>query len=135
MKTAFTFALLALAGGTTLGTDYSKERAVKVENEFQLATETEMTTERDGQPVEGRGGGGSMKSDSTWHIVQVDEVQAHEGKKPTKVKRSYEKVGAEASFPFGDTENTAQLERPFEGTTLPLTADYDAVKAETLTGR
>src|SRR5258706_293917 len=82
-----------------------------------------------------RGGGGSMKSDSTWHIVQVDEVQAHEGKKPTKVKRSYEKVGGEASFSFGDTENTAQLESPFEGATLQLSGDDDDVKVEFLDGK
>jgi hypothetical protein len=76
-----------------------------------------------------------MKSDSTWHVVQVDEVQAHEGKKPTKVKRSYEKVGGEASFSFGETENTAQLESPFEGATLQLSGDDDDVKVEFLDGK
>ncbi len=135
MKTAFTFTLLALAGGTALSTDYSKERSVKVDSSFQLATETETTRERDGQPVEGRGGGGSMKSDSTWHVVQIDEVQAHEGKKPTKVKRSYEKVGGEANVAFGENENTIPFESPFEGATLQLSGDDEDVKVEFVDGK
>jgi hypothetical protein len=135
MKTAFSCALLALAGATALGTDYSKDRALKIESQFQLATETETSRERDGQPVEGRGGGGSMKSDTTWHVVQVDEVLAHEGKKPTKVKRNYEKVGGEATMAFGENENTAQLESPFEGATLQLSGDDDDVKVEFLDGK
>lgn len=135
MKTAFTFALLALAGGASLGTDYSKERSLKVDSEFSLSTETETTRERDGQPVEGRGGGGSMKVDSSYHVVQIDEVQAHEGRKPTKVKRTYEKVGGEASFAMGDNENTTQMESPFEGATLQLSGDDDNVKVEFLEGK
>lgn len=135
MKTAFTFALLVLAGGATLGTDYSKERALKIESSFQLAMETtESTQERDGQPVEGRGGAGG-KTDSTWHVVQLDEVQAHEGRKPTKVKRTYEKVGGELNMSFGENENTIPLESPFEGSTLQLTGDDDDVKVEFLEGK
>ena len=135
MKTAFTFALLALAGGAPLATDYSKPRAVKVESEFQLATETETTRERDSQPVEGRGGGGSMKMESSWQSVHVDEVQAHEGQKPTKVKRHYEKVGGEATMAFGENENTTPLESPFEGATLQLSGDGDDVKVEFVDGK
>jgi len=134
MKTAFTFALLVLAGGATLGTDYSKERVLKVDYEYQMAADTEMSSERDGQPVEGRGGG-SIKSDTTYHIVQLDEVQAHEGKKPTKVKRTYEKVGGEANMSFGENENTTPLESPYEGATLQLTGDDDDVKVKFLEGK
>jgi hypothetical protein len=135
MKTAFTFALLVLAGGVTLGTDYSKERVLKVDYEYQMAMEqTEMSMERDGQPVEGRGGAGA-KMDTTWHIVQLDEVQAHEGKKPTKVKRTYEKVGGEANMTFGENENTTPLESPFEGATLQLTGDDEDVKVKFLEGK
>ena len=135
MKTAFTFALLALVGGTTLGTDYAKERALKIETDYQVAMETvESSMERDGQPVEGRGMGGG-KSDSTWHIVQVDEVQSHEGKKPTKVKRTYEKVGGERNFSMGDTDRKSDLESPFEGATLQLTGEGENVKVEFLEGK
>jgi len=135
MKTAFTFALLVLAGGATLGTDYSKERVLKVEYDYQMATETETTMERDGQPVEGRGGGGAAKMDTTWHIVQLDEVQGHEGKKPTKVKRTYEKVGGEANMSFGENETNTPLESPYEGATLQLTGDDEDVKVKFLEGK
>ncbi len=76
-----------------------------------------------------------MKSDSTWHVVQVDEVQAHEGKKPTKVKRSYEKVGGEANVAFGENENTIPFESPFEGATLQLSGDDEDVKVEFVDGK
>ena len=136
MKTAFVLTLIALAGGATLTTDYSKDRALKVDYEYQLALETtEMSMERDGQPVEGRGGGAGMKMDTTWHVVSVDEVQAHEGKKPTKVKRTFEKVGGEANMAFGENENTTQLESPFEGATLQLSGDDEDVKVEFLDGK
>jgi hypothetical protein len=135
MKIAFTCALLALAGGATLTTDYTKERALKIESSYQLALEqTEMSVERDGQPVEGRGGAG-MKTDMTWHTVQVDEVLAHEGKKPTKVKRSYEKAGGERNMTFGENDNTSPIESPFEGATLQLSGDGDEVKVEFLEGK
>jgi len=135
MKTAFTFTVLALAGGASLGTDYSKERALKVDYDYHVAMETvESSMERDGQPVEGRGMGGG-KSDSTWHIVQVDEVQSHEGKKPTKVKRTYEKVGGERNFSMGEQEMNNPLESPFEGTTLQLTGEGEDVKVEFLEGK
>jgi hypothetical protein len=63
--------------------------------------------------------------------VQVDEVQAHEGRKPTKVKRTYDKVAGEVKF--GD--NTLPLESPFEGSTLALTGDDENVKVEFLEGK
>ncbi|MBK7644655.1 MAG: hypothetical protein IPJ19_16705 [Planctomycetes bacterium] len=130
MRTAFTCALLALAGGVTLGTDYTKERAVKVDSEFSLSREvTEMTMERDGEPVDmpDRGNG---KTEQNWHIVQVDTVQERDGKKPSKVKRHYEKVGGE--FDMGD--NQVELSSPFDATTLELTADGDDVKVEVVEG-
>jgi hypothetical protein len=129
MKTAFTFALFALAGGATLSTDYSKERVLKIESSVHVTSEvTEMT--RDGEPI-----AGGMKSDSTWHVVQLDEVLEHEGLKPTKVKRTYEKVGGESSRTFGENESKNDLESPFEGSTLQLTADGEDVKVSFLEGK
>ena len=129
MKIAFTCALLALAGGATLTTDYTKERALKIESTFHLASEvTEMT--RDGEAIQG-----GMKNDTTWHIVQQDEVQAHEGKKPTKIKRTYEKVGGESTRTFGENENKSDLESPFEGLTLQLAAEGDEVKVSVVDGK
>jgi hypothetical protein len=136
MKTAFTFALLVLAGGAPLGTDYSKDRAIKVEYEYQEALEqTEFSMERDGQPVEGRGGAGGFKSDVSWNVVQLDEVQTHEGKKPTKVKRSFEKVGGERKMTMGENDTTTPLESPFEGATLQISGEGDEVKVEFLEGK
>jgi len=135
MKTALTFTLLALAGGATLATDYSKDRAIKVEYEYQEALEqTEFSMERDGQPVESRGGGG-FKSESSWNIVQLDEVQSHEGAKPTKVKRSFEKVGGEREMTLGDTPNSNPIESPFEGATLQISGEGADVKIEFLEGK
>jgi len=134
MKTAFTFTLLALAGAATLGTDYSKERALKVDYQYEESLEqTEFSMERDGQPVDRPGGG--FKSESSWSIVQLDEVQAHEGQKPTKVKRSFEKVGGERTRTMGENETTTPLESPFEGATLQISGEGEDVKVEFLEGQ
>ncbi len=133
MKAALFCSLLALAGGVTLSTDYTKERALKIETQIHVTNETtEMT--RDGEPME-MPGGGHPKSENTWHIVQVDTVTAHEGSKPTKVKRHYEKVGGETVFSMGDNENQRDLESPFDGTTLELSGDGDEVKVEFVEGK
>jgi hypothetical protein len=136
MKTAFTFVLLALAGGASLATDYSKDRALKVDYQYEESLEqTEFSMERDGQPVERPGGGGAFKSETSWSIVALDEVVAHEGKLPTKVKRSFEKVGGERTMSMGENENTTPLESPFEGATLQISGEGDDVKVEFLEGK
>lgn len=135
MRTAITCALFALAGGATLATDYSKERVLKIDSEVNLAMETtEMSMERDGQPQD-NSGRGMMKSDTIWHIVQLDEVVAHEGQKPTKVKRSYEKVGGKVDASMGERDMSHEIESPFDGTTLQLSGEGDDVKVEFLEGK
>lgn len=132
MKTAFACTLVALAGGVTLSTDYTKERSLKIESEIHATSETtEMT--RDGEPVE-MPGGSHPKRESTWHVVQIDSLLAHEGNQPTKVKRHFESVGGKMEFSMGDQANSTDLESPFEGATLELSADGGEVKIEFVEG-
>lgn len=130
MKAALVSAIALLAGGVTLTTDYTKERTLKIDSKIHVTSETtEMT--RDGEPMDMPG---HPKSENTWHIVQTDTLGAHEGNKPTKVKRHYEKVGGETVFSMGENENSRDLESPFEGATLELSGDGDEVKIEFLEG-
>jgi hypothetical protein len=76
-------------------------------------------------------GGGGMKSEGERHVVQVDQVLAHEGNKPTKVKRHFDKVGGKTSF----NENDMDVESPFEGATVELTGDGADVKLEFVEGK
>lgn len=131
MKIALFSTIALLAGGVTLTTDYTKERTLTIETKIHVTNETTERT-RDGEPMDLPG---HPKSENTWHIVQTDTVNAHEGNKPTKVKRHYETVGGESVFSMGDQEpRENELKSPFEGTTLQLSGDGDEVKVEFLEG-
>ena len=89
------FALLIVsaaltAGGLSLHTRYEKDHALRVEVEMSMSMDTETKMERDGQPVEGRGGMGSMSSESEYKEVHVDQIVEADGGKAAKVKRHFE---------------------------------------------
>ena len=72
-----------------------------------------MEMERDGQPVEGMGGGMSMES--THKEVHVDKVVEAKDGKPTKIHRSFEKVGGKSSrsmVPGAIDSSTSKLMPP-----------------------
>jgi hypothetical protein len=111
--------LLVLPGSVTLSTQYKADRALRMEIESSLKLETTtMEMERDGQPVEGMGGG--MSSETTHKEIHVDKVVAAKDGKPTKVHRSFEKVGGKSSRSMGENSSDTDIESPFDGVTLEI---------------
>jgi len=126
----------AFAEGGTLATDYTRERTMRVEIErtIEMAT-TEFSMERDGEPVEGRGGRGGGATATKQHIVHVDDVLEHEDGAPKRVRRAFKSVGGSTTFEAGENSGSTDLESPFEDLTLELSVDEDGdVAAEVVEG-
>lgn len=123
-----------LLGGQLLSTRYEAEQTLRVEIETVIAIDTEMSMERDGQPVEGRGGGGGMSSESEYKEVRVDTIVAAEKGKPTKVKRTFEELGGTRSASFGEESRDSDVESPLEGVTVLLSGEGDDVEVEVVEG-
>lgn len=116
--------LLVLPGGVSLSTQYKADRALRMEIESSLKMETTtMEMERDGQPIEGMPGG--MSTETRHKEVHVDKVVDAKDGKPTKVHRSFEKVGGKSSRSMGDNSNETDLESPFDGVTLEIKRGAD----------
>jgi hypothetical protein len=129
------FLLLALPGGVTLSTQYKADRALRMEINTSLKMETTtMEMERDGQPVEGMGGG--MSSETTHKEVHVDKVVEAKDGKPTKVHRSFEKVGGKSSRSMGENSNDTDIESPLDGVTLEIKrGEGDKIEVTTVDGK
>lgn len=130
------FAGLLLSGGQTLATKYGTERTLKFEiSSSQTLESTSMEMEVDGEPQENpRGmGGASMENETT--EIHVDHVLEIADGKPTKMRRTFEKVGGTSSMTFGENSRDSKIESPFEGVTLELVAGKDgAVEATVVDG-
>ncbi len=134
--------ILAPAGLAALGavaltsdytTDYTGDRALRVETRSAMELETtSMDVTIDGEPVDRGFGGGS--SSSTHRVVTKDVVLAHEGGEPTKVRRTFETLDGSGSMTFGDSERSDELDSDFEGVTLELVREDGAVVAEVVDG-
>lgn len=125
MKTAVLFPVLslaALAASQELATRYEPERAVRVVSEMKLELESTTKMTRDGQPVEGRGGGTNTSSDKR-KSTHVDRYVACAEGKPSKVRRSFESAEGEVEFSFGENSQSLSLESPFDGVTVEIDAD------------
>src|SRR5260221_3641984 len=136
MKTVIASILLVtLPGGVTLSTQYKADRALRVEidNNLKMQTTT-MEMERDGQPVEGMGGG--MSSETTNKEIHVDKVVEAKDGKPTKIHRSFEKVGGKSSRSMGENSNQSDIESPLDGVTLEIKRGADdKVEITTVEGK
>ncbi|MBL8859626.1 MAG: hypothetical protein JNL28_14050 [Planctomycetes bacterium] len=127
---------LFLSGGQTLATKYTTERALKYEISSSMTMETTLVEmERDGEPVEAPGGRGGMKSETEYSEIHIDHVVALEDGKPSKVKRTFEKVGGSSSMTFGEESRDSAIESPFSGITLELTAAKDGIEVEVTEGK
>lgn len=112
-------AALALAG-TRLATEYAPEKGFKVETKTEMTMKTtSFSMERDGEPVEGRGGG-DMASSMKRHAVVIDTIVAAKDGKPTKLKRTFEALAGSNTTSFGGEENTRESEPQLTGVTLSL---------------
>lgn len=134
------FALLTVPaalflGGQLLSTHYEAEQTLRVVIETSITMDTEMSMERDGQPVEGRGGGGGMSSESEYKEVHVDTIVAAEKGKPSKVKRTFEELGGKRSTSFGEESRDSDVESPLEGVTVMLSGEGADVEAEVVEGK
>jgi hypothetical protein len=112
----------ALVALQELDSRYEPEHAVRVVSEMKLELESKMQMTRDGQPVEGRGGGNSTSSD-TRKSAHVDRYVACADGKPSKVRRSFESAQGDVEFSFGDNSQAISLESPFDGVTVEIDAD------------
>ena len=120
-------ALLAL--GVKLDTAYTTEAALQVEVSFKQSSETTMSMERDGEPVEGMGGG-SMSSEMEVSETYVDRyLEVAEGK-PAKVRRHWTDVSGKTSMSMGDNSNERELESPFKGLVVEIDAEGEATVVE-----
>ena len=125
-----------LAADTRLATDYSADKGFKVEFETTLSMKTtSMSMERDGEPVEGRGGFGGGGSTSVRKGVFVDKVAAAAEGKPTKLTRAFESLAGSTTMLRGEEETTRDLEPPLSGVTLSLErAENGEVTAKVVDG-
>jgi len=123
----------ALVALQELATRYEAEHAVRVVSEMKLDLESRMQMKRDGQPVEGRGGGNSTSSD-TRKTTHVDRWVACADGKPSKVRRSFEAAQGEVEFSFGDNSQTLSLESPFDGVTVEIDADGSELSHKVVEG-
>lgn len=110
--------LAVVPGGVSLSTQYKTDRALRMEIEGSLKMETTtMEIVRDGEPVEGMG---AMSSETRRKEVHVDKVLEVKDGKPTKVERSFEKVGGKSSRTMGENSNDSEIESPLDGVTLEI---------------
>jgi hypothetical protein len=115
----------ALALGQTLTTDYGQATRLRIDASTSFSVETTRSIERDGQPVEGRWGGGGSTSSETRHVVQVDEYLEKADGRPTRVRRTFADVSFEGEASFGDQSRELERESPFDGIVMELAVDED----------
>lgn len=128
-------ALLLSHSGVQLHTDYTPDRKLRVRAETKTEIETTaFSMERDGEPVEGRGGGGMGDSSTERVVVYVDSVVEAEDGAPKKVARHFEDVGMSGSMGAGDFQRDLDRDSPLEDETLILTLDGEDVSAELESG-
>jgi len=123
---------VGLAPVQELSTEYKVGvgRKVTIESSVRMET-TASEQERDGEKTS-RGVG--MTSDTERTEVHVDHIVEAEGGKPTKVRRHFVDLGGKSAFEAGEMSRETELESPWRGVTLELTAEGDKVAAEVIAG-
>ncbi|MAB81151.1 MAG: hypothetical protein CMJ89_17530 [Planctomycetes bacterium] len=120
------FAAVVLAG-ESLRTEYSDDTTLRVSRETSVSmSTTQMSFERDGEPIEGFGREGGGETETTKRVVYEDRIQEVKNGAPVRLKRTFESVEGEAIL--GDQD--VSLEAPLTGKTLLLTSDEGTVEAE-----
>lgn len=121
MKTITCLLLSPLAlFGTTISTDYTAERSLRVERVMTVSSEVvDMVMVVDGEEREGGfGGGGANERELT--ITTIDKVLAHDEGAPTKVQRTLETISLEGSMTFRDEPQDFERSSESEGLVLIL---------------
>ena len=133
MKLSLTlFAALCLsAPATELVTSYQSETKLRVTISSETESEvTDFRLERNGEPIEGRGGGMGGGSEVTQTIVYVDEILAVADGEPSELRRSFEELTRTSSNDDGED----QADAPLDGTTLLLSSEEGEVDVELVDG-
>jgi hypothetical protein len=89
---------------------------VEVATELKIETTT-MEIERDGERVDGPGGGSSHTLRKETHL---DQVLAVEDGMPTKVRRTFESIGGRSEVSFGENSRENEIESPLDGVTIEI---------------
>ncbi len=135
MRTLILTAVLgfALAPAQPLATEYKTGVARKITIESAVHMEiTSMEIERDGET---QSGGGGNSSDTERTEVHVDQVLEAEDGKPTKVRRHFVELGGKSAMEFGENSSEDEIESPWNGVSIELTADGDGkVDADVVAG-
>lgn len=116
--------------GQSFETRYTVERTLRVESRVVMALETtSLRMERDGEPVEGRGGrGGGVREER--RVVEIDRVLEVEDGGPARVRRNFERVEAEATSGFGGEDRERELDCPLSGVAIEVDAEGTAEVVE-----
>jgi hypothetical protein len=133
MRTLFLMSALAFGlAPADLATEYKTGPGRKVTIESSVRMETTASEfERDGE-TRSMGVGATSNTERT--EVHVDHVVEAEGGKPTKVRRHFLDLGGKSSFEAGEMSRESELESPWRGVTLELSADSDKVDAKVVAG-
>jgi hypothetical protein len=121
---------LSLAPAKDLATEYKPGVGRKITIETAVHTESKTEMERDGETSPAMTG----TSDVERTEVHVDHVVEAEGGKPSKVRRHFVELGGKSSMEMGEMSRESELESPWTGVTLELTADGDKVDADVVEG-
>jgi hypothetical protein len=122
LRSVLACSTLLFVPGHTLATKYVAETKYSVESKFELSLETtEMKMERDGEPMEPRGGGGG--STVKRHSVWTDQVLAAVDGKPTKMRRTFDGLEQTTTTKTGESEREVSSDTPLLGLTLELELD------------
>lgn len=111
------------AAGPDLTTEYKVDRVLRIEAATELTLETTSSEfVRDGEPMEGRGGG-DRATEMSRKIVQLDKVLSVEDGQPAKVRRTFEALEGSSTTSFGEQSRDSSSECPLNGVTLEITAE------------
>ena len=112
--------LPVVALGSTLATDYTADRSLRVERRIHTTSEVvDMVMIVDGEEMEGRGCGGGA-SERTLTITTVDKVLEHEEGAPTRVRRTLETLSTEGIMSMRGEERDFERTSDAEGAVLDL---------------
>lgn len=127
-------ALLIQPFSAPLATDYKAGKTVKITSTTEYSMEVvdfEMLV--DGEPMEGRGGGDRMTTESRT-IEQTDEWLAAENGSLTKLKRSFASIEGGGTMTFGENEMENEREAPLSGVTLMMERGEEGLTVEVTDG-
>lgn len=109
-----------VALGSTLATDYTADRSLRVERRIHTTSEVvDMVMIVDGEEMD-RGGFGGGANERTLSITTVDKVLAHEEGAPTRVRRTLETLSTEGVMSMRGEERDFERTSDAEGAVLDL---------------